>query len=574
MSWLQGSVVFLVALATGLSPPSLAAQPSSPEEFFVVGFHALPRGLAVGHDLHGGRVARIDHALHFARVAVRNADHFRALARLDPRVRYVEPDPEIQLTDFIPDDPRFGNQYGPQHVRAPEAWDATLGDLDASVCILDTGVRYTHEDIGGPRWLGGTDLFNGDTDPWDDHGHGTHVTGVAAASVNNAKGIAGMGNVGVYGVKVLSDSGSGALSTIASGISWCAENGGPRVVINMSLGSPTDSTPLRDAVQYAYGAGALLVAAAGNSGPCSNCIEYPARYTEVIAVTCTTASATQCNFSSDGPESELAAPGNGIVSLWYASDTAYNSISGTSMSTPHVSGLAALVWSHATTLENTALREQLRKNAQDLGAEGRDELYGFGLPDAKRTLDGVSEPPPPESRLLFEDFDDGVADGWTTSGLWHVSSACSTPPSTPNYLGYNQDPDCEYSTGARTTGTAAFDVNLAGKAAATLNFSHRFEKEPYPTSAFDVMRVQVSTDGGASWTTLRQWDSRNANQLVWTGHSVDLDAFVGAAIKLRFFFDSMDHVANYYDGWFVDNVEVTARGGCRRTSRRTSVPCR
>jgi PKD repeat protein len=556
-------LAILGAIQIWLISPNVAAQPSTgPEEFYVVGFHALPRGLAQGHDFLGADVRRVDHALHFIRVATNNANLFRARARGDRRVRYIEPDPEIQLIDFIPNDPRFGSQqYGPQHVRAPEAWDSTLGDMDASVCVVDTGVRYTHEDIVGPRWLGGTDLYNGDADPMDDHGHGTHVAGIAAATINNGKGIAGIGNVGIRGVKVLSNTGSGALSTIASGIRWCADNAGPRVVINMSLGSPAGSTPLLDAVQYAYGAGALMAAAAGNSGPCTNCIEYPAKYTEVIPVTCTTASATQCSFSSDGPESELTAPGNLVTSLWRTSDTAYNSISGTSMSTPHVSGVAALVWSQATTLANTALRDHLRSNAQDLGVAGRDELYGFGLVDARKTIDAVSLPPSPETTISIENFDDGVADGWTNTGLWHVSSACSTPPSTPSYLGYQEDSDCEYSTGARTSGTATFDANLAGKTTGTLTFTHRFEKESYATSAFDQMKVQVSTNGGTSWTTLRQWDSRNANQLAWTPHSVDLDAYAGAAIKLRFFFDSMDHVANNYDGWFLDNVEVTGGGG-------------
>jgi hypothetical protein len=496
--------------------------------------------------------------LHFIRVSTRNPSQFRALAASDRRVRYVEPDPEILLIDALPNDPRFGQQYGPQHVRAPEAWDITRGGLDARVCVLDTGIRYTHEDIAGARWLGGTDLYNGDADPWDDNGHGTHVTGIAAASINNGKGIAGIANVGIQSVKVLSPTGTGPLSLVASGIRWCADNGGPRVVINMSLGSSVGTTALSDAVAYAYAKGALLVSAAGNAGPCTNCVDYPGKYPEVIPVTCTTSTGVQCGFSSDGPESELAAPGDRVLSSWHSSDTAYSYQSGTSMSTPHVSGVAALVWSQATSLTNTSLRDRLRINAQDLGPAGRDELYGFGLVDAKKTLDSLSQPSLPEARVYLENFDDGVADDWTRSGLWHVSSACSTPPSAPRYLGYNEDSDCDYSTGARTSGAAGLDVNLTGKVAATLWFSHRFEKESYATSAFDVMLVEVSTDAGGSWTTLRQWDSRNANQLAWTEHSVDLDAFAGRVLKLRFSFDSRDEVANAYDGWFLDNVEVTA----------------
>ena len=383
-------LVVLATIPIGLTPPIAARSNLGPEQFYVVGFHAVPPGLTRGGDFLGARVERLDNTLRFVRVATTAAAVFEARARSDARVRYVEPDPEIRLIDFIPDDPRYGEQYGPQHVRAPEAWDVSLGDADARVCILDTGIRYTHEDIAGPRWLGGTDVYNGDSDPWDDNGHGTHVAGIAAASINNAKGIAGLASVGIHAVKVLSSMGSGPLSTVASGIRWCADNGGPRVVLNLSLGSEVGSTALRDGVQYAYASGALLAASAGNSGPCANCVEYPAKYPEVIAVTCTTSSDTQCDFSSDGPESELTAPGDDVKSLYHTSDAAYINGSGTSMSSPHVSGVAALVWSQATTLANTALRDHLRNTAQDLGAPGWDELYGYGLVDARATLDAAS----------------------------------------------------------------------------------------------------------------------------------------------------------------------------------------
>lgn len=557
-------LVALVVPLLGGSPGVAAASPGegAAEEFYVVGFASFPRGLKAGQDFHGGRVQRIDPVLHFARVSTTSPGTFRARARGDPRVRFVERDPEIKLIEFTPNDPRYPQQYGPQLIRAPQAWDTTLGDLDAAVCVVDTGVRYTHEDIASSRWLGGYDYYNGDADPWDDNGHGTHVTGSAAASINNAKGIAGVANVGIFGVKALGANGAGSWSMIASAIRWCADNGGPRVVISMSLGGFLGAIVLQDAVQYAQGKGALLVAAAGNGGPCTNCVNYPAKYPEVMAVTCVDSSKTQCSFSSDGPESELTAPGLSVLSLWHTSDTAYNTISGTSMSTPHVSGVAALAWSQFTGMTNSQLRQALRDNAQDLGVAGWDELYGYGLVDAAATLGaGPPPPPPPESRIYFEDFDDGAANGWTVGGLWHVSSVCSVPPSTPNYVGYNEDSDCQYSTGARTTGSAAFDVDLTGKTAATLKYAERYEKETFAGGSFDVMRVEVSADGGATWTTLRQRDSRNANQLTWANQSQDLVVFAGKAIKIRFLFDSVDHLFNNYAGWFIDNVEVTADAG-------------
>jgi uncharacterized repeat protein (TIGR01451 family) len=380
----------LAMIPIGLTPPTAAQSTLGPEQFYVVGFHSIPPGLMSGGDFLGARVERVDSVLRFARVATTTASLFQTRALSDSRVRYVEPDPEIQLIDFIPNDTRYGEQYGPEHVRALEAWDSILGDADARVCILDTGVRYTHEDLTGPRWLGGTDIYNGDADPWDDNGHGTHVAGIAAATIDNAKGIAGIAQVGIHAVKVLSSTGTGPLSTVASGIRWCADNGGPRVAINLSLGGPTGSTALLDGVQYAHGSGALIAAATGNGGPCTNCVEYPAKYSEVIAVTCTTSSDTQCGFSSDGPESDLTAPGDVIRSLYRTSDTAYVYGSGTSMSTPHVSGVAALVWSQATGLTNTALRDHLQNTAQDLGVPGWDQLYGYGLVDAKATLDAAS----------------------------------------------------------------------------------------------------------------------------------------------------------------------------------------
>ncbi|HEX2062967.1 MAG TPA: S8 family serine peptidase, partial [Acidimicrobiales bacterium] len=379
-----GSLVVLVlAILLAVTAPVSAAPPDTdpgppPEQFFVLGFHELPPGLARGQEIHGAAVRRVDPTLRFARVVTRSPQQFQDRARSDRRTRYVEPDPDMPLALNTPNDPRFSDQYGPQRVGAPQAWDMTMGDQDARLCVLDTGVRYTHEEIAGARWLGGTDYVNEDSDPMDDDGHGTHVTGIAAGAVNNGKGVAGMGNVGIYGVKVLDDKGKGAWSGVASGIAWCADRGG-RAVINMSLGASSDATVLQDGVKYAAGKGALMVAAAGNSGSCSNCVDYPAKYGEVIAVTCTTSTDKQCSFSSDGPESELAAPGNSILSLGNSSDTAYTSISGTSMSTPHVAGAAALVWSQHTQLSADQLRERLRGSARDLGAVGWDEVYGYGL---------------------------------------------------------------------------------------------------------------------------------------------------------------------------------------------------
>ncbi|MGH9177743.1 MAG: S8 family serine peptidase, partial [Acidimicrobiales bacterium] len=554
---LLAAAVLVPVLVAGWPPgPPAGARPAG-EEAWVVGFRQLPPGLRAGSGYQGARVERVDATLRFAVVRAADAQGFERRARSDPSVRYVEPDPLLPLIATTPNDPRFGDQYGPQQVRAPEAWDTTLGDTDASVCVIDTGVRSTHQDLAGPRWRGGTDFVNNDGDPADDNGHGTHVSGIAAAGVGNGTGIAGLGNVALYAVKALNAQGNGTLSAIASAVRWCADNAGPRTVINMSLSSGLDATAVRDAVAYAQGRGALMVAAAGN-GACTNCIGWPAKYAQVMAVTCTTATRSLCSFSSTGPEAELTAPGSSILSLWNTGDTAYNTISGTSMSSPHVAGVAALVWSQATGLTNDQLRQALVDHATDLGAAGRDTQFGYGLVDAAATMGAVAGPPPPPPvTVMAENLDDGVADGFTLGGLWHPSAACATPPSPPNQLGYYRDDTCTYATGARTTGSALVSVDLSGLTAASASFAHRRQVESYAGGAYDVMRVQVSASGGASWTTLQQWDSRNPAQAGWTTQAYSLSAYVGSTVQLRWFFDSIDANYNGFAGWALDDIAVT-----------------
>ncbi len=399
-----------IALGAGFEAPSLA-----PEARITVGFHEMPDGMYVGGEYQGERIVHLDEVLKFVTVVTRDADAFRARTTLDSDVRYVEETPWIRMIDFTadpefeksvverpapegeggldytPNDPRYSSQYGPAQVQLNLAWDTSTGDTDAAVCVGDTGVRYTHEDLTGTRWLGGRDVINSDNDPMDDNGHGTHVSGTAAATINNGLGVAGMGNVGLYGVKVLNSAGSGTWDQVATGIRWCADNTMARTVISLSLGASSGNTALADAVAYAYNTkGKLVVAAAGNDGPCSNCVNYPAKYAQAMAVTCTNNGEALCSFSSTGPEAAVAAPGDSIISTYYTSNTAYSTLSGTSMSTPHVSGIAALYWSYNTALTNAQLRTRIQDTAEDLGAAGRDNNFGYGEIDAKCLFDNTS----------------------------------------------------------------------------------------------------------------------------------------------------------------------------------------
>jgi subtilisin family serine protease len=524
-------------------------------ERFIVAFNGTPP-VERGDSLHGASVHFSNHVLNFSSVTPTNVTDFLARSANDSRIRFMEADALVFPTSFQPNDPGWGQQYGPAHVRAPEAWTNTLGQSRKNVCILDEGVRYTHEDLHD-RWVGGYDFIDHHTDPWVSTSyHGTHVTGIAAGGINNGRGIAGMGNVGITAGRVIQPGVGGFWSDIASAIQWCADNDGH--VISMSFAGRIGSALAEEAVNYAWARGSLLVAGAGNGG-CSDCIEYPAKYERVMAVTCTNAQTQLCSFSSTGPQAALAAPGEDIWSLASSSDHAYGVASGTSMSTPHVSGIAALVWSRVPSLTNVQLRSLLESNARDLGAPGRDAQFGFGLVDAKATLDAalaIANPPPATSSIHTETFEDGVASWWSLSGLWHVTTRCGGPSQGWHHLAYTQERDCTYNAGVQTTGQATFAIDLSSARVATLRFEHRWETES-SLRAVDKRAVEINV-GGSAWHTLKQWDSTTPNQPTWVEEALSLDSFTGAARRIRFTFDSVDGLSNSHAGWFIDAVEVIA----------------
>lgn len=392
-----------MALTLTATFPAAPAAPAPVAGRFVVGFSgALP----LGEEAFGGRIVARDQALGI--LVFDGLDV--AAARLDPRVRYVEPETLRSLLHLTPNDPQFSSQYAPQDVRLPLAWDVTTGDLDAAVCVVDTGARLTHQDLAASRYLGGYDFVQNDTTPQDGQGHGTHTLGIAAASVNNALNIAGAGNVGYYVSRVLDDNGEGFFSTVARGIQWCVDRPAPRLAISMSLGcgggsleaaprhgsgENCDSAPVRDAIANAHSAGRLVVVSAGNDGGCYSCVSFPARLPGVLAIGCNYQT-NPCIFTSWGTELALVAPGDTILSLGHASDSATATLSGTSMSAPLVAGAAALYWSHDTAISMPALRDRVRRSAVDLGDAGWDSATGCGRLDVKRLFDGtLSDCAPP-----------------------------------------------------------------------------------------------------------------------------------------------------------------------------------
>lgn len=261
--------------------------------------------------------------------------------------------------------------WGISRVNAQAAWDYTAGD-GVKVVVIDTGVDYNHPDLA-PNYKGGYNAITGENDPMDDQGHGTHVAGTIAA-VKDGSGVAGVApGSDLYAVKVLDKNGSGQYSWIIAGIEWAIEN--KMQVINMSLGGGGDLEAMKQVIEEADKAGITVVCAAGNdSGP----VNYPAKYPQSIAVSASDSSDKIAYFSSRGPEIEVIAPGVGIYST--RKSGGHVSLSGTSMASPHVAGLAAIAIG-AGAKDPAQVRAALTGAATKLsGLEA--EQQGSGLVDA------------------------------------------------------------------------------------------------------------------------------------------------------------------------------------------------
>ncbi len=314
-----------------------------------------------------------------------------------PAVTYAEPDylatvygwPDPAPGKWIavplrildtPGDPLFSQQWHHARVRSTVAWDYSHGS-GTVIAVVDTGVNCSHPDLKN-NCIAGRDFVNRDNDPSDDHGHGTHVAGIASAVTNNGIGVAGAGwSASIMPIKVLGSNGNGGHATIADGIVWAVDHGAH--VLNMSLGGFYTSSTLRNAVSYAIGKGVVVVSAVGNDNTSNP--TYPTAYPGVIGVSATTQSDGRASFSNYGDTVDVAAPGVGILSTVMSGG--YQAWSGTSMAAPIVSGIAALLKNQAPSRSPQQIEALLENSAQDLGAPGWDPLFGAGRVDAGRALE-------------------------------------------------------------------------------------------------------------------------------------------------------------------------------------------
>ena len=271
-------------------------------------------------------------------------------------------------------------------IYAPYAWRYSTG-AGVRVAVVDTGIYARHPDL---RVYGGVSYVPGVSSWVDDHYHGTHVAGTIAA-LWNGRGIVGVApNARLYAVKVLNSRGSGSLSSVVNGLIWCYR--ARMHVVNLSLGSgarthnPRVYNTLYERVgQLLRSRGILACAAAGNSGATSYpYVGNPARCPSYMAVSSIDRRRRRSSFSSYGPQVEICAPGSNIISTF--PPATYRALSGTSMATPHVSGVAALVKARRPTWHGDSIRVHLWRTAIDLGWPGRDWAFGYGQVNAYRAV--------------------------------------------------------------------------------------------------------------------------------------------------------------------------------------------
>jgi thermitase len=389
----------VLALAAALAAFAASAAPAAGAQNVIVKFRSGAAPADVGALLGAAqRIGSVD-ALG-ASVVMPAGDAAALVARLNRSalVEYAELDRPMRVL-ATPNDPRYGELYGLHNtgqtggtadadIDAPEGWDvAGLAAFPASggpkVGIVDTGIRSTHEDLAGKVAncaqaystipIIAPTLREG-TCP-DDNGHGTHVAGTISANANNGRGVAGVAfNSPLAICKALGGPlGSGSTTGVANCITYLADKGAK--VISMSLGGG-NSTTLLNAVRYAAGKDAVLVAAAGNDGDAT--LNYPAAYAEVISVAATDDRDARASFSNANSDVEIAAPGVDVLSSYNSSDASYTELSGTSMATPHVSGVAAIIRGRTPAFTAAQTRTKLGQSVDDLGPAGRDPQFGFG----------------------------------------------------------------------------------------------------------------------------------------------------------------------------------------------------
>jgi subtilisin family serine protease len=444
----------------------------------------------------------------------------------DPRVKYIEEDSIISI-----DTTQSGATWGIDRIDQRDlplsgtyTYNTTASNVKAY--IIDTGINTSHVDFGG-RAISGYDAVDGSLPAADCNGHGTHVSGtVGGATYGVAKGVT------LVAVRVLNCSGSGTNSGVIAGVNWVASDhaAGAPAVANMSLGGGV-SQALDDAVNAAINDGVTFAIAAGNSNT-NACNSSPSRVANAITVGATTSTDARASYSNYGTCLDIFAPGSSITSDWYSSNTATNTISGTSMATPHVCGVAALYLagnpSASPATVWVAIGDSSTPNKVTSAGSGSPNRLLYSL------LTSAPPPPPPpppggSQLLLNPGFESGNNGNWTqTAGV--IDSSAGRPAHSGSWKAWL----CGY--GTTHTDYVYQSVTIPTTAtSAALSFWIRIDtSETTGTIAYDRVSVQVSNNGGSSYTTLATYSNLNANS-TYAQKSFDVTSYRGQTIRVRFY---------------------------------------
>ena len=419
------ATVAATATVTMASGTALAAQPEGvvhdagtgsvvPNSFVVVVKNGVNASAGDLTARYGGKVTRTyGSALHGFAVDAMSEAQARRLAA-DPAIAYVQRNGVYRISGTQTNPPSWGlDRIDQRNLPLDNSYTYPSTASSVHAYIIDTGIRFSHQDFQG-RAVSGRDTVDNDNDATDCNGHGTHVSGtVGGASYGVAKGVT------LVGVRVLNCQGSGTTAGVVAGIDWVTANAIKPAVANMSLGGGVDAT-LDSAVQNSIASGVTYAVAAGNGdqfgNPQNACNSSPARVPAAITVGATQSNDQKASFSNYGTCLDIFAPGVSITSAWNTSDTATNTISGTSMATPHVTGAAALVLAANTGFSPQQVRDTLVTNATP-NVVGNP---GTGSPN-RLLFVGGSTPPP------TNDFSIAVSpnSGSTTAG-GSVTASVST----------------------------------------------------------------------------------------------------------------------------------------------------
>ncbi len=437
--------------------------------------------------------------------------------RNNPNVDYIEADQQVALSS-TQSSPTWGlDRVDQRNLPLSSSYTYNATGSGVTAYIIDTGIRATHNDFGGRVASGYTAISDGNGST-DCNGHGTHVSGtVGGGTYGVAK------SVTLKPVRVLDCSGSGTDSGVIAGVDWVTGNKSGPAVANMSLGGGVSSA-LDSAVQRSISAGVTYAVAAGNDSGADACNGSPSRVGAALTVGSSTSSDARSSFSNIGTCLDLFAPGSSITSDWYSSNTATNTISGTSMATPHVTGAAALYLQSNPSASPSTVASAIVNGATS------NVLTGVGTGSPNKLLytltDGGTPPPPPSGNLFGNaGFESGNTVWSASTGV--IDSSTGRPARSGSWKAWLDG------YGSSHTDTLSQSVTIPSTAtSASLSFWVRIDSAETTTStAYDTLRVQV-IDGGVT-STLATYSNLNKNS-TYTQKSFNLSSYRGKTVTVRF----------------------------------------